>query len=182
MIKKDEIKRETLQVVSFRLGRESFGVDILKIREIVRIQKVAKVPQTPEYVEGMINLRGNVIPILNLRKRFGLEEVERDPQTRIIVFGVGEKTIGVVVDRVDKVLRLPLDQIELPPAVGGTRVREYVTGVGKTGNDLILILEIEKVLTDAEMVTFEELEEIRESVEEGQSKAKPRGRLRPEQP
>jgi purine-binding chemotaxis protein CheW len=172
MVKKEETKSETFQVVSFRLGREAFGVDILKVREIVRIQKVAKVPQTPEYVEGMINLRGTVIPILNLRKRFGLGDVERDSQTRIIVFGMGEKTIGVVVDRVDKVLRLPVDQIEPPPEIGSGRVQEYVTGVGKTADDLIIILEIDKVLTDAEIVTFEELEQIRQSMDE---KPKPAG-------
>jgi purine-binding chemotaxis protein CheW len=165
-IKNESNQVKTFQVVTFRLGMEAFGVDILKVREIVRIQKVAKVPQTPDYVEGMINLRGNVIPILNLRQRFGLGAAERDAQTRIIVFGIGEKTLGVVVDRVDKVLRLPLDQIEPPPEIGSSRVQEYVTGVGKLGEDLILILEIDRVLTDAEIVSFEELEQVRQSVED----------------
>ena len=120
---RNQIKSQ--QMVSFRLGNEEFGVDILKVREIVRLQPIAKVPQTSEYVEGVINLRGQVIPVIDIKKKLGLGDLTRDNQTRIIVFGVQEKIVGVLVDRVDKVLRVPEDQIEVPPEIGTAVIREF---------------------------------------------------------
>jgi purine-binding chemotaxis protein CheW len=157
-----EISHEkTHQFVSFRLGNEEFGVDILKVREIVRLQKIARVPQTPEFVEGVINLRGNIIPIINLRNKFGLEEIERDNNTRIIVFNVEGKIIGVIVDRVEQVLRLAEDLIELPPEIGTGKMQEYIKGVGKIDEGLLILLHIEKILTNEEMFQLKELDKIK---------------------
>ena len=102
---------ELLQLVSFKIGSEEFGVDILKVQEINRMVEITKVPQAPHYVEGVINLRGKVIPIVDLRKRFNLEVKEYDKNTRIVVVDIGGNIMGMVVDSVSEVLRLPSNTI-----------------------------------------------------------------------
>lgn len=148
------------QMVSFKLGSEEFGVDILKVREIIKFQKITSVPQTPDFVEGVINLRGNVIPVIDLRKKFGMSTMEKDDQTRIIVVNVKEKTIGVVVDTVEQVLRLSEDQIELPPEIGNDNVKEYLRGVGKLDDRLLIILHLDKILTSKEIFQLESLNQL----------------------
>jgi purine-binding chemotaxis protein CheW len=135
------------QLVSFTLANEEFGVDIIKVQEIMRVQEITKVPQMPDYVEGVINLRGNVIPIIDLRKKFGLEVKERDNQTRIIVVNVQDRIVGFIVDAVQQVLRLSEDQIEPPPEVGTSINREYLNGVGKLDDRLLILLSLDTLLT-----------------------------------
>jgi purine-binding chemotaxis protein CheW len=135
------------QLVSFTLANEEFGVDIIKVQEIMRVQEITKVPQMPDYVEGVINLRGNVIPIMDLRKKFGLEVKERDNQTRIIVVNVQNRIVGFIVDAVQQVLRLSEDQIEPPPEVGTSINREYLKGVGKLDDRLLILLSLDSLLT-----------------------------------
>ncbi len=162
-----------LQRVCFSLGKEEFGVDILKVREIVHYQQIARVPQTSDFIAGVINLRGNIIPVIHLRKKVGLPEIEKDDKTRIIVFYVAGKLVGMTVDRVDKVIRLRPDQIELPPDVGLGKIQEYVSGVGKVDNGLLILLNMDKLLTDEEILPIEELRQMKEAVVSGSNNEAP---------
>lgn len=139
---------ELLQLVSFNIGDEEFGVDILKVQEINRMLTVTRVPNAPEYVEGVINLRGRVIPVVNLRKRFGLPPKEHDKNTRIIVIELNGKTVGFVVDSVREVLRIPKSVTEPPPALATNINTEYITAVGKLDDRLLTLLDMEKVLSN----------------------------------
>ena len=116
MVKKvKKTGEELLQLVSFNLGDEEFGVEILRVQEINRVMDITKIPKSPDFVDGVINLRGKVIPVINLRRRFGLEEREDDKNTRIVVVEIDAKTIGFIVDAVSEVLRIPSSTIEPPP-------------------------------------------------------------------
>ncbi len=137
---------ELLQLVSFRIGDEEFGVDILKVQEINRMLEVTQVPDVPDYVDGVINLRGKVIPIIDLRRKFGLERKEPDKHTRIIVVDLSGNVIGFIVDAVQEVLRIPRSVTEPPPAIVADGRAEYITGVGKLDDRLLLLLELDKIL------------------------------------
>jgi purine-binding chemotaxis protein CheW len=138
---------ELLQLVSFNIGDEEFGVDILRVQEINRTLAVTRVPNVPEYVDGVINLRGKVIPIVDLRRRFGMERREHDKHTRIIVVDLGGETLGFVVDAVREVLRIPRSVTEPPPQIIGGVREEYITAVGKLDDRLLILLDLDKVLT-----------------------------------
>ena len=142
---------ELLKLVSFNIGSEEFGVDILKVQEINRMVEITKVPQAPHYVEGVINLRGKVIPIVNLRKRFNLELKEYDKNTRIVVVDIGGNIMGMVVDSVSEVLRLPLSTIEPAPEVVTGINSEYIKGVAKLEDHLLIFLDLSKVIDMNEM-------------------------------
>ena len=147
-------EQELLQLVSFQLGEEEFGVDILKVQEINRMLEITKVPNSPVFVDGVINLRGKVIPILNLRQRFGLEKKEIDKKTRIVVVDIDGKVVGVVVDAVSEVLRLPVDTVEPPPSMVAGVESEYIKGVGKLEDRLLILLDLNKLLTTEEREMF----------------------------
>lgn len=142
---------ELLQLVSFKIGSEEFGVDILKVQEINRMVEITKVPQAPHYVEGVINLRGKVIPIVNLRKRFDLELKEYDKNTRIVVVDIGGNIMGMVVDSVSEVLRLPSSTIEPAPEIVTGINSEYIKGVAKLEDRLLIFLDLSKVIDMNEM-------------------------------
>ncbi len=156
--KKDEnltgTAEELLQLVSFNIGSEEFGVDILKVQEINRMVEITKVPQAPHYVEGVINLRGKVIPIVDLRKRFNLENKEYDKNTRIVVVDINGNILGMVVDSVSEVLRLPSNTIEPPPEIVTGINSEYIKGVAKLENRLLIFLDLSKVIDVSEMASF----------------------------
>ena len=135
-----------LQLVSFNIGSEEFGVDILKVQEINRMVEITRVPQAPNYVEGVINLRGKVIPIIDLRKRFSLELKEPDKNTRIVVVDIGGNIMGMIVDSVSEVLRLPANTIEPPPDLVTGINSEYINGVAKLENRLLIFLDLSKVV------------------------------------
>jgi len=141
--------RDLLQLVSFRVGGEEFCLDILRVQEIIRIQALTRVPNSPDFVEGVINLRGKVIPVIALRKRFGLEELAYDKQTRIVVSEIKGAVLGFIVDSVSEVLRIPADTVEPPPRLGKVE-REYVSGVGKLGDRLLILLDVDRMLSDSE--------------------------------
>ncbi|MBE7414827.1 MAG: chemotaxis protein CheW [Deltaproteobacteria bacterium] len=145
--KKDLDAREVLQLVTFRLGKEEFSLDILSVQEIIRHMELTRVPKTPDFVDGVINLRGKVIPVLDLRKRFGLGSDEMTNETRIIVVEVASKTVGLKVDAVSEVLRLPADRVEAPPEMVTGVESEYIKGVGKLDGRLLILLDVEKVLS-----------------------------------
>jgi purine-binding chemotaxis protein CheW len=149
-LKKDLDSKELLQLVTFRLGNEEFSLDILRVQEIIRHMELTRVPRTPDFVDGVINLRGRVIPVLDLRKRFGLPSDERTNETRIIVVDVDNKTVGLKVDAVSEVLRLPADTVEPAPAIVTGAESDYIKGVGKLDGRLLILLDVEKILTRTE--------------------------------
>lgn len=145
---------ELLQLVSFKIGGEEFGVDILRVQEINRMLEVTRVPNSPEFVEGVINLRGKVIPIVDLRTRFGMPRKEHDNDTRIVVVELTGNVVGFVVDGVNEVLRIPKSVTEPPPSIVAGVQAEYITAVGKLEDRLLILLDLEKILS------FEEHQEM----------------------
>lgn len=146
------------QIVAFSLGSETYGVDIGQIREIIPVQKVVPVPRAPEFVEGIINLRGKVIPVLDLRQHFGFEKKERNPNQRILLIEVGGDSIGVRVDSVLSVLRIPEDSIEPPASVLTGDGNDYIQGIAKVEDNLIVLLDLTRIISDAEKGTLKELD------------------------
>lgn len=138
---------DILQLVTFKLGGEEYGIDILRVQEINRMTVITAMPKAPFSVEGVINLRGKVIPVINLRKRFGLAMKEFDYQSRIIVIDAGS-TVGLIVDSVSEVLRISSDTIEPPSLVTTGTGSEYIMGIGKLEDRLIIVLDIEKLLIE----------------------------------
>lgn len=149
----DEQKKETmelLQLVSFFIGNEEFGVDILYVQEINRMSQVTKVPNAPDFVNGVINLRGRVIPVIDLRLKFGMPPKEPDKNTRIIVMEVSGKTVGFIVDSVNEVLRIPKNVTEAPPELAMGVNSEYIKSVGKLEDRLLILIDLEKILSTEE--------------------------------
>ena len=143
---------DLLQLVIFQLGGEEFGVEIMQVQEIIRMPEITRIPQSPEYVEGVINLRGKIIVVINLDTRFGLNSKELDDDSRIIIVEVGDNVVGMVVDSVSEVLRLSTSNVEQAPEIISTKIRaDYLKGVGKLDDRLLILLDLERVLSDEEM-------------------------------
>ena len=140
-----------LQLVSFQLDHEEFGLNILKVQEIIRSRELTRVPNLSEFVEGIINLRGRVIPVISLRKCFGLEHGDGGKDRRIVVVEVNGAVLGFMVDAVSEVLRVSPDMIETPPQMGKV-ARGYISGIVKLDGRLLLLLELDRLMTDAEQM------------------------------
>ncbi len=138
--------QDYLQVVSFRLGAEEYAIEITTVKEIILVEGITAVPQMPDYVEGVINLRGNVIPVLDLRRRFALAAAPFDDQTRIVVVRFGGRIIGLIVDAVSQVMRIPRGDIQDPPATIAGLAGEHRVGIAKLAERMVLLLDIEQVL------------------------------------
>lgn len=149
--KNKKIHDSLVHLVSFSLGKENYGVDIMRIREIIRTVEITKVPRAPEFIEGVINLRGSVIPVVNLRTRIKLPRKEYDKSTRIIVLELKEVVIGFIVDEVKEVLRIPQSVISPPPVLTVGKNVEYITAVAKLENCLIILIEPERLLSGTEL-------------------------------
>jgi len=134
------------QMVTFKLGEEEFGLDIMMVQEIIKLPPITFVPKSPVYVEGVMNLRGNVLPVINLKRKFGIADSAVSGEARIIVLKIEVKTVGIVVDRVTEVLRLREEQIEPPPPVTVGIDSGYIRGVGKVNERLVIILQAEKIM------------------------------------
>jgi purine-binding chemotaxis protein CheW len=147
------------QVVGFRVGEETYGVRIGAVREIVRVPEITIVPNAPEAIEGVINLRGKIIPVMDLRKRFGTATVQPDKKNRILVVELDGKLLGVIVSSASEVLKIPPSEIEAPGSVFAEGESSYVTGVGKLKGRLIILLDIARLLRQPE---FKKLEEVAE--------------------
>ena len=145
-----DIMEAEKQLVVFDLADEGYGVDIGSVREIIRVQEITKVPRAPDFVEGVINLRGRVIPVIDLRKRFGFETTEMTKDTRIVVVDIGGQDIGVVVDAVTEVLRLSADKVEPASSVITTVDSEYLLGICKLEERLIILLDLQQALSTLE--------------------------------
>jgi purine-binding chemotaxis protein CheW len=139
---------EILQLVSFKVGNEEFAIDILKVNEIIRFMEITKMPNSPAHVEGIINLRGKVVPVVSLRIKMGLPAIENDSNSRIIVVELHNKIIGFKVDAVYEVLRIPRSITETPPDLVSNVNSQYITSVGKIDDRLLILLDIEKMLLE----------------------------------
>ena len=146
-----------VQLVGFMLGAEEYGVNIQSVQEINRTVEITRVPRTPDYVEGVVNLRGKVIPVVNLRKRFGLESIAHDKETRVVVMEIHEKIIGILVDAVSEVLRIPSSLIEPPPDIVTGVDSEYIEGVAKLQDRLLILLDLDKILLNEQLNRLEEV-------------------------
>jgi purine-binding chemotaxis protein CheW len=143
---------ELLQLVSFKIGNEEFGINILIVQEIIKTVQITKIPNAPVFVEGIINLRGKVIPVIDLRVKLNLEKKVQDKDTRIIVLEINSKTIGFIVDEVNEVLRIPKSITEPPPDMVTGLNSEFITAVGKLDDRLITLIDLEKVLSTDEKI------------------------------
>ena len=139
-----------LQLVTFTLGNEEYAVDIRKVHEINRMKEITKVPNSPSYVEGVINLRGKVIPVINLRERFGLEGKGSDEHLRIMIMDVRGITMGLIVDSVQEVLRIPSNIVEPPPPLAINIDTEFISGIAKQEDRLIILLDIDRLFGKSE--------------------------------
>lgn len=153
--KKDKV--DLLQLVSFKIGNEEFGVDILNVQEINRMTQITKVPNSPDFVEGVINLRGKIIPVIDLRLRIGVAKKDADKNTRIVVVEIQEKIIGFIVDAVKEVLRIPANITEAPPELVNGIDSDFIKAVGKLDDRLLILLDLERVISKEFISKHEEL-------------------------
>jgi purine-binding chemotaxis protein CheW len=151
MATKEQLSEE--QLVVFELADESYGVEISRVQEIDRMQQITVVPQAPVFVEGVINLRGRITPVVDTRMRFGLPKADVTPLTRIVVVKAGEEWVGLVVDAVSEVLRVPVDSIEPPSAMVTTADSAYLRGIAKLEQRLIILLDLDRVLDKEFQIT-----------------------------
>lgn len=134
-----------IQVVAFNLAKEEYAIDILAVQEIIRPTAITRVPKAPSYIEGVINLRGNVVPVVNLRHRFGLKEEEQTETSRVIILIINDMKIGITVDNVTEVIRIKEEDIEVPD-LSDSLDQRFVQGVGKYNGRLLLLLDLEEIL------------------------------------
>lgn len=150
---------ETVQYLTFQLAEEIFAFDVAKVREILEITSITKVPQTPDYMRGVINLRGSVVPVIDLRLNFGMSRTEQTVNTCIIVIEVNLKgesiVLGVLADSVQEVVEMEPDHIEPPPKLGTRLNTEFIKGMGKVDNDFVMILDIDKVFSADELADLQ---------------------------
>ncbi len=147
--------------LTFVLAREEYGIPILKVREIIKLLEITSIPKTPGYIKGVINLRGKIISIMDLRLKFGLEEKEYNERTCIVVVEISlndtRKLMGLIVDAVSEVVNLTTDQIEPPPEYGYQNNQGFLTGVGKVKERVILLLDIERILSREESILLKDI-------------------------
>ena len=148
----DEEDTQKNKYLTFHVGTEDYGIEIENVTEIIRMQKIADLPNVPDYVQGVINLRGKVIPVVDMRKKFKLEEREYDDRTCIIVVNVNNTLVGLVVDSVNEVVNIPKEEIEPPLNTVGQEGKQYIKGFGKIGQAVKILLNVEKVLFDSSAV------------------------------
>ncbi|MCE5313388.1 MAG: chemotaxis protein CheW [Armatimonadota bacterium] len=153
----DVVVDDCEQLVVFGLADEYYGVDIGSVNTIIRMQEITAIPKVAQFVEGVINLRGTIIPVINLRKRFGLPMGELTKAARIVVVEAAGQMIGMTVDAVAETLRLPVDSIEPPSPVISSVDSDYLRGVGKQENRLVILLDLDKVLTAKEFEGIEKM-------------------------
>jgi purine-binding chemotaxis protein CheW len=147
-LKSDDQQDDIHQLVGFRLDDEDFGIDIHQIQEINRMTDITRVPNSPKYVKGVMNLRGKTVPVMDLRIRLDLAQKEYDDDTRIIVVTINKEIIGFIVDYVTEVIRIPYNKAEAPPDFIKSIDTEFIKAVGKINNNLIILLSLEKILID----------------------------------
>lgn len=154
----ENLMTQDVKVIVFQLKDEEYGVGVDQVRSIERVLHITRVPSTPDFVEGVINLRGVVTPIIDLRKRFGIEGIDHSESTRVIIVTVGNMDVGLVVDSANDVIDIPRDAIEPPPEVVGGLEAEYIRGVAKLDKRLLILLNLDKVLNPDELEEMQEMD------------------------
>ena len=139
-----------LQCVTFRLDEETYGINVMQVQEVLRVTEIAPVPGAPDYVMGIINLRGNVVTVIDTRQRLGLETKERDDSTRIVIIEADKLVVGILVDAVAEVVDLQTSEIESPPSVGNDESSKYIQGVATRDGELLILVDLNKLLNDGE--------------------------------
>ncbi len=139
------------QFVEFKLGDEDYGIDILQVKTIERMMPITRVPKAPQFVEGVINLRGEIVPVIDLKKRFDLPLSETTDSTRIIIVSIDDITVGMIVDSATEVIQLSQDDIEPAPPITGSIDANYLDGVGKIDGRLLILLNVAKLLKPQEI-------------------------------
>lgn len=158
-----------LHIVGFQVGRETYGVPITSLHEIVRVPDITAVPDAPDYLEGVINLRGKIVSVMDLRKRFGEKTATLKKHNRILVVEHGGRLAGLIVDSASEVLKIPADAVEAPPAVFQEGGLNCVTGLGKVGGRLVVLLDMSRLLSPASLQSKDE---------SGEKKTAPKGEAR----
>lgn len=157
-----------LQLVGFKIGRETFGLPISTVREIIRVPEITAVPDAPDYVEGVINLRGRIIPVVDLRKRFGETLIEADKKNRVVVVEIDRRAIGLIVNSASEVLRIPPSEIEHPSNVFPEGELNFITGVGKLKGRLVILLDLGRMLQRGELNRLEQAADMAKNATQGQ--------------
>ncbi|MFZ0732481.1 MAG: chemotaxis protein CheW [Candidatus Sulfotelmatobacter sp.] len=158
-----------LHIVGFQVGRETYGVPITSLHEIVRVPEITAVPDAPDYLEGVINLRGKIVSVMDLRKRFGEKNAALKKQNRILVVEHTGRLAGLIVDSASEVLKIPADAVEAPPAVFQDGGLNCVTGLGKVGGRLIVLLDMSKLLAPESLRTTSDAEEKKNGKQEARA-------------
>lgn len=146
----DDVNDPMTQWVTFHLEEEKYGVPVEQVKEVLRYTEITPVPGAPDYVLGIINLRGNVVTILDTRKRFALPDREPDDETRFVILEVADQTVGILVDSVSEVMRLRQTEIEHAPNVGNDESSKYIQGVASRESNLLILVDLDKLLSDSE--------------------------------
>jgi purine-binding chemotaxis protein CheW len=141
---------EIMQWVTFRLGEEKYGINVMQVQEVLRVTEIAPVPGAPSYVLGIINLRGNVVTVIDMRNRFGLMSKETDDSSRVVIIETEAHIIGILVDSVAEVVEMKASEIENAPNVGNEESSKYIEGVTSRGNELLILVDLNKFLSDEE--------------------------------
>jgi purine-binding chemotaxis protein CheW len=166
---------KTTQLVSFFIKQDEFAVDISRVQEINKMAAIAHVPRAPKFVEGVINLRGHIVPVINLRERFGLEKIGLTKSTRIIVINIDNRQVGLIVDSVSEVKRVNCSEIKDPPSEAVGDAADFVTGIANVNGRLLIILDLHKILNSQEMHT---IEAIKKSATDSQLHSETNGSLK----
>ena len=149
-MKDENVGNKHRQCVTFRLDDEIYGINVMLVQEVLRVTDIAPVPGAPEYVVGIINLRGNVVTVIDTRMRFGLSSREMDDATRIVIIEAEKQTVGMVVDSVSEVVDIYSNEIESAPNVGSDETARYIEGVVSRGDNLLILVDLNKLLNDDE--------------------------------
>lgn len=146
----ENTKDEIIQWVTFRLDNEKYGIRVMQVQEVLRMTEIAPVPGAPDYVLGIINLRGNVVTVIDSRKRFGLSDTEADDSTRIVIIEAEKHVVGILVDSVAEVVDLRTSEIDAAPNVGNDDSSKYIQGVSSRDKELLILVDVNKLLSDDE--------------------------------
>lgn len=146
----ENTKDEIVQWVTFRLDNEKYGIRVMQVQEVLRMTEIAPVPGAPDYVLGIINLRGNVVTVIDSRKRFGLSDTEADDSTRIVIIEAEKHVVGILVDSVAEVVDLNTSEIDAAPNVGNDDSSKYIQGVSSRDKELLILVDVNKLLSDDE--------------------------------
>lgn len=162
---KDEGIEEEKQHVTFLIGEETYGIEVLKVQEIIGMTEITHVPNTASFMEGVINLRGSVVPVVDMRKKFNMEEREYDSYTVIIIVEVNNRLVGMIVDSVSDVMNIPISSIQSTPHFTTRIETDFIKGIGQVNNNLVIILDVGAILSNDELKIIDDKGEMKEDKE-----------------